>query len=51
MTRDEMTRCPICKKLFADMDCILDTSKGYKCPNGCEPTYKQEPYESPMNDE
>jgi hypothetical protein len=48
--RDEYHRCAICKKLFRDEDCILDPVKGYVCPNNCQPSYEQEPYESPLND-
>lgn len=29
----------------------LDPVKGYICPNQCERSYQQPPYESPLNDD
>ena len=49
--RDDCTRCPICRQLFADKDCTLDPIKGYICPNGCEPSYDQPKYETPLQDD
>jgi len=48
-TRDNYFRCRVCRKLFADDDCVLDEVKGYQCPNGCVEPYEQPRYESPLN--
>lgn len=47
--RDFFHRCKICKKLFRDDECITDEveTKGLKCPDGCEETFIQPPYELP----
>ena len=47
--RDHYHRCPICKNIFLDDDCILDKVKGYICPNNCQPVYVAPVYESPLN--
>ena len=49
--RDNMHRCPICKKLFKDEDCIENEQTGLQCPNLCEPVFEQPPYQSPLHDE
>ncbi len=47
--RDKFTRCQHCGLLSEDTACILDDVKGLLCPNGCEPTFEQPPYEPPIN--
>lgn len=47
--RDKCFRCPICLNLWNDNECEVDDIKGYICPNGCEKSYEQPPYESPLN--
>lgn len=47
--RDNYTRCKQCGMLFKDTDCILDEIKGLRCPNGCEESFEQAPYEPPTN--
>ena len=54
--RDDYFRCTMCKGLFKDEDCSIKydsegASDGYRCPNLCEPSYTQPPYESPIDDE
>lgn len=50
--RDKMHRCPYCKQLYKDEECTTDTKSGVLiCPKGCEPTFNQPPYESPLNNE
>lgn len=49
-------RCPICFKISEDNEDLRDinsdgSSNGYKCPNGCERSFEQPPYQSPMIDE
>lgn len=46
--RDDYFRCKICKELFADEDCIVDPVKGFLCPKGCEKSFQQPPYQSPL---
>lgn len=53
--RDRMHRCPVCKKLFLDTECILETNEdglamGLQCPNKCVPVFEQPAYELPIND-
>lgn len=48
--RDKMHRCPYCKKLWPDEDCILDPIKGYICPDGCVEPFIQPEYELPTNE-
>jgi hypothetical protein len=48
MNRDDFTRCRICKRLFSDAEAVLDPIKGFQCPNGCQPTFNQPNYESPL---
>jgi hypothetical protein len=47
--RDKCFRCRICLQLWNDEECEVDPEKGYICPNGCEATYIQPEYESPLN--
>lgn len=51
MKRDDFYRCKECKQLFSHEECTLDEVKGYICPNLCEKTYQQPPYELPNQDE
>jgi hypothetical protein len=56
MSRDDYHRCKYCKKLFKEEDCTREVdnegqSTGYQCPNGCQPTFEQPPYEPPTNNE
>lgn len=46
--RDDYFRCPVCKQLFEDKLCVLDPVKGFICPNNCERSFEQPPYESPF---
>lgn len=48
LKREDFTRCPICKQLFHDSESLGDAITGNKCPRGCEKTYEQPPYESPL---
>lgn len=48
--RDNYTRCPLCGEIFHHDSCILDDIKGYQCPNGCQPSFEQEPYVSPLQE-
>ena len=50
MKRDKFHRCPICGLLSLDDDNQRDRN-GYKCPNGCEYSYQQPPYQSPIIDD
>lgn len=47
--RDKCNRCKICKELWNDNECEVDPVRGFICPNGCEPSYIQPPYESFLN--
>ncbi len=47
--RDNYNRCKQCGLLSADAACILDEVKGFQCPNGCEESFEQPPYEPPIN--
>ena len=49
MDRNDYFRCPHCFELFPDEDCEL-TENGYICPNRCEPSFNQPPYQSPLNE-
>lgn len=49
--RDDMHRCPYCKKLFRDEDCTIGVDGRYICPNNCQPPFEQPPYESPYQDD
>jgi hypothetical protein len=49
--RDSYTRCQLCGEVFHHDSCILDEVKGYQCPNGCQPSFDQPPYQSPLQDE
>lgn len=56
MTKKKYHRCPICFKISEDNEDLRDinsdgSSNGYKCPNGCERSFEQPPYQSPMIDE
>lgn len=52
MTKEnEYTRCQICGEIFHHSSCILDEVKGYQCPNGCEISFEQPPYQSPLQDD
>lgn len=51
MNRDNYTRCKHCGQLFPDEQCILSEVTGFKCPNGCEESFEQPPYQSPLNNE
>lgn len=48
LKRDQMHRCPHCKKLFPDDLCTPDPILGLICPNGCKKEFVQPPYESPL---
>ncbi len=51
MKRDDMFRCPMCKKLFPDDQCTRNPDTGvYICPNQCVPSFNQPPYEPPTID-
>lgn len=50
-TRDEMHRCPICKKLFRDDECTTGPDGRLICPNNCQPSFDQPTYESPLQDD
>ena len=47
--RDDMHRCPYCKGLFKDNDCVLDPILGLVCPSGCVKPFIQPEYEPPNN--
>ncbi len=49
MSRDNFFRCKHCHQLFADEECFIDADKGIQCPNGCEESFEQPPYQSPLN--
>lgn len=49
--RDSYTRCQLCGEVSHHDSCILDEVKGYQCPNGCQPSFDQPPYQSPLQDE
>ncbi len=48
--RDNYTRCQICGEIFLTDSCILDKTKGYLCPRGCEEPFQQDAYQSPLQE-
>lgn len=50
MKRDDFHRCRLCKKIFADAECLRDPDTGVLlCPDGCRASFEQPPYEPPNN--
>ena len=49
MKRDSYHRCRYCKGLFRDEECTPDPVKGLVCPNACQPSFEQPPYEPPTS--